>query len=97
MPGDSKGPRQRCRNKWLAAPTQRKWGPACPHQDSLPEIPGHQHTSACCRSWPLPLLFSIPVTLTLPCPPAHFHTGLNLRKLAHDGQHSLHGAPRPQV
>lgn len=30
-----------------------------------------------------------------PC--AHLHAGLDLRELAHDGQHSLHGAPRPQV
>ena len=29
--------------------------------------------------------------------PAHLHTGLDLGELAHDGQHSLHGAPRPQV
>lgn len=28
---------------------------------------------------------------------AHLHAGLNLRELAHDGQHGLHGAPWPQV
>lgn len=30
-------------------------------------------------------------------PSPHLHAGLYLRKLAHDGQYSIHGTPWPQV